>query len=135
MVQGSPLFVVIEPTGAHAREPTLRVSWACEAEIGSAHGDDLQNAGQRIAALSKTHALHLADPLFDEPRLAAIFADAGLAPPPEARDWLLALAPFRQARNLAAIMEVAAERAPPDNPAAQLFEAWREARVRAQPKT
>jgi hypothetical protein len=145
----SPLFIVIEPTGAQAREPAARVAWACEreagvaeagvaeagvAETGVAETGDLARAARRIAALADEHPPFLADPLFDAPRLAALFADAGLGAPPEARDWLLALAPFGQAKSFAAILEAATTRADPDNPATRLLEAWREAAVRAQTK-
>ncbi len=48
------------------------------------------------------------------------------------RDWLMALAPFRQARHLAAMLEAADARADPDNPASRLYETWREAQARAE---
>jgi hypothetical protein len=128
----SPLFVVIEPSGAAAREPARRVAWACAGGAGVADAQGFAEAARAIAELARTHPLHLADPLFDAPRLAALFADAGLAPSPEGKDWLLALAPFGQARNLAGILDAAGERADPGNPAARLFEAWREAEARAR---
>lgn len=135
MPDASPLFVAVEPTGAAARSPATRIVWACDADAGTAGPAE---AARRIAALTERHPLHLADPLFDAPRLAAAYADAKLGSPPKGADWLLALAPFGQARNLAALLEAAAERAAPDNPAERLLEAWRGAREharKAQPKT
>jgi hypothetical protein len=128
----SPLFVAIEPSGAAAREPARRIAWACEGGAGVASARELKWAATEIVALARAHPLHLADPLFDAPRLSAVFAAAGLAAPQDGRDWLLALAPHGQARNLAAILEAADARADPGNPAARLFEAWREAADRAQ---
>jgi hypothetical protein len=136
MSSPSPLFVVIEPAGAEAQSPARRIGWACEGDAGVADKDDFAGAARAIASLAEAHPLHLADPLFDASRLAAAFAEAGLAAPPEGRDWLLALAPFGQARNLAAILEAAGSRADAGNPASRLLEAWREVRNRAggQPK-
>jgi hypothetical protein len=130
MSDPSPLFVVIEPGGAHARgRPTL-VAWASETDAGVARGRGLAKAAARIAEAAAAHPLFLADPLFDEPRLESLFADAGLGGPPPGRDWLLALAPFGQARNWAAILEAAEARSDPQNPAERLLEAWREAKAR-----
>jgi hypothetical protein len=126
----SPLFVVVEPAGAAALEPPTRVAWACEREAGVAAAPDLSRAVERIAALAGSHGVYLADPLFDEPRLAAVFTAAGAEPPEEMQDWLMALAPLGQARQLAAMRAAAAERSDPDNPATLLYEIWTEARRR-----
>jgi hypothetical protein len=127
----SPLFVVIEPTGADAQQPARRIAWACDSGAGTAARPPFAIAVARIAALAERHPLHLADPLFDAPRLEAAFAAAGDSDVPEAQDWLNALASFGQARKLAAILEAAEARAGAANPAARLLEAWREAAARA----
>jgi hypothetical protein len=128
----SPLFVVIEPSGAAALERVRKISWACGSDSGAAEGQGLKAAAARIAEAAASHPLHLADPLFDAPRLEALFAEAGLDAPPAGRDWLLAIAPFGQAKNLAAILETAGARADPGNPAKRLLEAWREAKARSE---
>jgi hypothetical protein len=127
-----PLFIVIEPTGALAQEPAVRIAWACNAEAGVSA--DLAAAAERITALAGAHAIFLADPLFDAPRLRAALAAARSAPTAEMYDWLAAFAPFRQARHLAALSEAAAASADPNNPAARLFETWRLAKARANQK-
>lgn len=134
MEDASPLFVVIEPSGAEALGRARRIAWACEGDCGVETGAGLKRAAARIAAAAATRPLFLADPLFDEPRLADLFAAAGLGAPPEGRDWLLALAPFGQAKSWAAILDAAGARADPANPAERLLEAWREARARSKKK-
>jgi hypothetical protein len=125
-----PLFVVVEPSGAAALEPAARVCWACDRDAGVAAGSEIAAALERIMALAETHALHLADPLFDAPRLGRLLAAAGVQGPSEWRDWLVALAPLGQARRLAAMLEAAEARSDPENPASRLLETWRAARAR-----
>ncbi|MCG8441658.1 MAG: hypothetical protein MI723_07615, partial [Caulobacterales bacterium] len=64
---------------------------------------------------------------------------AAMSPAPDVRDWMLALAPFGQARNLAAITMAAAARAPrytePEAAARHMLEVWRETRRRAGRRT
>ena len=50
----------------------------------------------------------------------------GTGEPPEGRDWLMAIAPFGQARHLAAMLEAGGARADPRNPASRLLETWRD---------
>jgi len=134
----APLFVAIEPGGGDANQPIARISWAGETSDGAAvagvaeHGDvnavAIDDAVRDVVAMVPGGVIFVGDALFDAPRLA----DRAGAETPIWRDWLLALAPFGQARNLAAILEVAEARADPMNPASRLCEAWREARRRAQ---
>jgi len=124
----TPLFVVLEPGGADALMPIARISWAGETAAGVAEGAAVDDAVRDLAAMAPGDVIYLGDALFDAPRLDdRLAAGAHIW-----RDWLLALAPFGQARNLAAILAVAETRADPMNPASRLLEAWREAGRRAR---
>ncbi|MGD2134259.1 MAG: hypothetical protein PVI23_15830 [Maricaulaceae bacterium] len=131
MTMQTPLFIVLEPPANDAGAAVSGLCWACETEAGAARGRSSGEAAETIAALSKTHPPFSLDPLFDAPRLAAFMAAHGQTLGQQPRDWMLALAPFGQARNLAAILEAAEARADGD-PARRLLEAWREAKARAE---
>ena len=127
-----PLFIALEPSGADALGAPTCVAWACAADAGVVTAAGFAAACRTIAALEETRAVYLRDPLFDAPRLDRLFAENGLRAPSAGRDWLLALAPFGQARNFAAILEAATESAAdPTNPALVLLEAYDEAAARA----
>lgn len=121
-----PLFIVVEPSEAGADQPARRVSWAGPGTAGAVDAAEARVALEDPIARA-SGAVFVGDHLFDPPRLAAL----GVPQTDGLRDWLLALAPFGQARNLAAILDAAEARADPLIPATRLLEAWREAKRRA----
>lgn len=96
-----PAFEAGDDAGDGAHAPGARFAWAAGDDLGG-ETDDVATACAAWAG----RTLVLRDPLFEAAWLDAACAAAGLTPPPTL-DWLLALAPFGQARRLAALLEEA----------------------------
>lgn len=137
----TPVFLAFDLAGDPSEPWPDAIAWAGEAvagalTVGAPNGDGAQNAAEAITALAKGGTLFARDPLFEACAMARVFAAAHAGPAPIISDWMLALAPFRQARNLAAIVAVARDRVrvgpQPAVAAAMMLEAWREAKRRAE---
>ncbi len=135
--RSTPFFASVSAPRLDPDAEADALGWADDAAAGSAALSP--QAGE--AALAAFEAardgrpVHLSDPLFESLWLEGLYLNAGREAP-DMRDWMLALAPFGQARDLAAILRAAAPRAPseegPDARAARMLEAYREAKKRSE---
>lgn len=132
----TPFFAALRTPMGEVDAVASEVAWADGRSAGAAvlsdaAGPDALEAFERAR---RGRAVHLKDPLLESLWLEGLYLAAG-RDAPDMRDWMLALAPFEQARDLAAILRAAAPRAPAEETAAEarvMAEVWREAKKRSQ---